>query len=49
MERAKGRQLSEVWDSMSESQRFDLVKNLVTIEKKLASIQFEHHGSLYYN
>ncbi|KAK2748309.1 hypothetical protein FQN57_000967 [Myotisia sp. PD_48] len=48
MEKMKGRQLSEVWDTMSEAQRLDLVKSLVAIEKKLASTKFEHHGSLYY-
>ncbi|RHZ48909.1 hypothetical protein CDV55_101627 [Aspergillus turcosus] len=48
MERVRGRQLSGVWDAMSEAQRFGLVKSLVEIESKLLSAQFTHHGSLYY-
>ena len=48
MERVKGYQLSEVWDTMSEAQRFGLVKNLVEIETKLAKMEFTKHGSLYY-
>ncbi|KAE8146871.1 phosphotransferase enzyme family protein [Aspergillus avenaceus] len=48
MERVNGRQLSEVWDTMSEAERFGLVKSLVEIEKKLVSSSFAFHGSLYY-
>ncbi|KAE8401584.1 phosphotransferase enzyme family protein [Aspergillus pseudonomiae] len=48
MERVKGRQLSEVWDNMSEAERFGLLKSLVGIEQKLASSRFAFHGSLYY-
>ncbi|RHZ46471.1 phosphotransferase family protein [Aspergillus thermomutatus] len=48
MERVRGRQLSGVWDAMSEAQRFGLVKSLVEIERKLVSAQFTNHGSLYY-
>ncbi|KAF7173882.1 hypothetical protein CNMCM5623_006128 [Aspergillus felis] len=48
MERVRGRQLSGVWDAMSEAQRFGLVKSLVEIERKLASAQFTNNGSLYY-
>jgi hypothetical protein len=48
MERVRGRQLSEVWDAMSEAQRFGLVKSLVEIEQKLANVKFALHGSLYY-
>ncbi|EEQ27989.1 hypothetical protein McanCB56680_006204 [Microsporum canis] len=48
MERVGGRQLSEVWDSMSERQRFDLVKSVVEIEMKLVNTRFMGHGSLYY-
>ncbi|KAE8355458.1 phosphotransferase enzyme family protein [Aspergillus coremiiformis] len=48
MERVKGRQLSEVWDDMSEAQRFGLVKSLVDVERKLVNAKFTVHGSLYY-
>lgn len=48
MEKVEGRQLSEVWDTMSEAQRFGLVKGLVAIEKKLTGTKLGHHGSLYY-
>jgi hypothetical protein len=48
MERVQGLQLSEVWDAMSEAQRFGLVKSLVAIEQKLTSVKFGLHGSLYY-
>lgn len=49
MERVKGHQLSDVWETMSESQRFGLVKSLVEIERRLASIRFTNYGSLYYD
>jgi hypothetical protein len=48
MERVQGCQLSEVWPTMSERQRFALVKSLVEIEKRPLSIKFAAHGSVYY-
>lgn len=33
---------------MPERQRFDLVKSLVAIEKKLLGIKFAAHGSIYH-
>ncbi|KAJ5182490.1 phosphotransferase enzyme family protein [Penicillium capsulatum] len=48
MERVKCRQLSDVWDTMSEAQRFDPVKSLVEIERRLASTSFAGYGSLYH-
>ncbi|KAI9934488.1 hypothetical protein MW887_000102 [Aspergillus wentii] len=48
MEKAKGRQLSEVRDTMSTAQKFGLVKRLVEIERRLVSTRFARHGSLYY-
>ncbi|PYI25193.1 hypothetical protein BP00DRAFT_491073 [Aspergillus indologenus CBS 114.80] len=48
MERVQGQQLSDVWDDMSEDQRFGLVKSLVEIERKLVNAKFTLHGSLYY-
>lgn len=47
MERVKGRQLSDGWDTMSEAQRFGLVKSLVEIERRLASTTFAGYASLY--
>ncbi|KAE8344479.1 hypothetical protein BDV24DRAFT_149024 [Aspergillus arachidicola] len=48
MERVNGRQLSEVWATMCEKQRFGLVRNLVEIERKLVNTRFTGIGSLYY-
>lgn len=48
MERVEGQQLSDVWDDMSEAQRFGLAKSLVGIERKLVNAKFTLHGSLYY-
>ncbi|RAH45648.1 aminoglycoside phosphotransferase family protein [Aspergillus brunneoviolaceus CBS 621.78] len=48
MERVEGQQLSDVWDDMSEAQRFGLAKSLVGIERKLVNAKFALHGSLYY-
>ncbi|PWY75735.1 phosphotransferase enzyme family protein [Aspergillus eucalypticola CBS 122712] len=48
MEKVQGQQLSEVWDTMSEAQRFRLVRNLVHIERRLMEAKFTQHGSLYY-
>ncbi|KAF4200036.1 hypothetical protein CNMCM8927_004135 [Aspergillus lentulus] len=48
MERVRGRQLSGVWEAMSEAQRFGLVESVVEIERKLMSARFTSHGSLYY-
>jgi hypothetical protein len=48
IERVRGRQLSKVWDAMSEAQHFSLVKSLVEIKQKLINIKFALHSSLYY-
>ncbi|EIT76082.1 hypothetical protein AO1008_02241 [Aspergillus oryzae 100-8] len=48
MERVNGRQLSEVWATLSEKQRFGLVKSLVEIERKFVNTIFTGIGSLYY-
>ena len=47
MERVNGRQLSDVWATLSKKQRFGLVENLIEIEKKLVNTRFTGHGSLY--
>ena len=48
MEKIPGRQLSEVWPTMSEAERFGLVRSLVHIEKKLAEAKLLKYGSLHY-
>ena len=48
MERVRGCQLSDVWDTVSETQRFGLVKSLVEIETRLAKTVFTKHGSICY-
>lgn len=48
MERVRGCQLSDVWDTVSETQRFGLVKSLVEIEAKLAKTEFTKHDSICY-
>jgi hypothetical protein len=40
MEEAQGTQLAEVWDSMKISDKTNIVKGLVEIEKKLLSVSF---------
>lgn len=48
MKRVTGQQLSAVWDSMSQDQRFGLVRSLVSIEAKLVAARMPGYGSLYY-
>ncbi|PGH20050.1 hypothetical protein AJ80_03700 [Polytolypa hystricis UAMH7299] len=48
MKRVQGRQLSEAWPTMSESQRFGFVKRLVAIKAKPANINVLNFGSLYF-
>lgn len=48
MDKVKGVQLSEVWNDMSERQRFNLVKNVVEIEKRLVDIPLSGYGGLYH-
>lgn len=48
IERIRGRQLSDVWPTMSEAQRFGLVKSVVQIETKMVNAKLSKYGSLYY-
>lgn len=48
MERLRGRQLNEVWEGMSESQRYGLVQSLIGIERRLLSARLPAHGSIFY-
>jgi hypothetical protein len=48
MERVPGRQLCDVWDTMSEVERFGLVKSMVEIEKQLTTAKLSNCGSIYY-
>ncbi|PGG98148.1 hypothetical protein AJ79_08971 [Helicocarpus griseus UAMH5409] len=48
MKRMTGRQLSDVWNDMSQAQRFELVRSLVAIGSKLAGAEIPGYGSLYY-
>ncbi|KAG5294120.1 phosphotransferase enzyme family protein [Histoplasma capsulatum G186AR] len=48
MKRIIGHQLSDVWNDMSQAQRFGLVRSLVAIEAKLVKTEMPGYGSLYY-
>ena len=48
MERITGRQLSDVWPTMSEIERFGLVKSVVEVETRLATAELSKYGSIYY-
>jgi hypothetical protein len=48
MERVTGRQLCDVWPTMSEAERFGLVKSMVEIETKLTTAKLSKYGSIYY-
>ncbi|EEP80258.1 predicted protein [Uncinocarpus reesii 1704] len=48
MKRMPGQQLSDVWDGMTQAQRFELVRSLVAIEAKLVAAKMSGYGSLYY-
>ncbi|GIK04054.1 hypothetical protein Aspvir_008129 [Aspergillus viridinutans] len=46
MEKAKGRQLVEVWGEMDQPQKFKVIQNLVLLESQLASVKFPGYGNL---
>jgi hypothetical protein len=48
MEKVLGHELSHIWPEMSASDQLSLVKSVVQLESKLASIKFSQYGSLYY-
>ncbi len=48
LEKAPGKQLSEVWDDMDLRARFKLLANLAQLEAQLANIRFPCSGALYF-
>jgi len=48
MSKIAGNELDQIWQDMSESDRFNLVKSVVQVEAKLASKKFSTYGSLYF-
>jgi hypothetical protein len=48
MEKQSGVMLYDVWDNMKSSQKAEILKQVVGIEKALASTRFTKFGSLYY-
>ncbi|RHZ50978.1 hypothetical protein CDV55_103165 [Aspergillus turcosus] len=47
-EKATGQPLGSLWDKLPLPSRLDIVKQIVDIETKLASIVFPMHGCIYY-
>ncbi|CZR51218.1 probable FMP29 Found in Mitochondrial Proteome [Phialocephala subalpina] len=48
MEEARGTQLEDVWDGKTISDKTNIVKGLVEIEKKLLSVSFTRYGNIYF-
>ncbi|CEL11211.1 hypothetical protein ASPCAL14314 [Aspergillus calidoustus] len=48
MAEAPGVQLDSVWSDLSLEQRVAIMKDLVSLEKKMSSASFSRYGSLYY-
>jgi hypothetical protein len=48
MEKQPGLVLNNVWDDMDGSQKAEILKQVIEIEKKFTSIKFTKFGSLYY-
>ncbi|OJJ69960.1 hypothetical protein ASPBRDRAFT_56718 [Aspergillus brasiliensis CBS 101740] len=48
MEKARGRQLVDVWGEMNQLQQFRLVQCLVRHESQLAEMEFPAYGNLYF-
>jgi hypothetical protein len=48
MEKQPGVMLNDVWDNMEGSQKAEILKQVVSFEKTLASTRFTKFGSLYY-
>lgn len=47
MEKAAGVPLSQVWGTMNEFDKLQLIKNLTNLESELANIEFPAYGGLY--
>ncbi|KAF1842086.1 phosphotransferase enzyme family protein [Cucurbitaria berberidis CBS 394.84] len=48
MEKQPGIVLNDLWDNMEGPQKAEILKQVIEIEKKLASIKFTKFGGLYY-
>lgn len=48
MEKQPGVVLNDVWDNMEGLHKAEILKQVIEIEKQLASIKFTKFGSLYY-
>ncbi|KAE8355998.1 kinase-like domain-containing protein [Aspergillus coremiiformis] len=48
MEEAPGEKLEDVWDDLAIEQRILIMKDLVSLEKKMISMSFNSYGNLYY-
>jgi hypothetical protein len=48
MEKQSGDMLNDVWDDIKGSQKAGIVKQVLEIERTLASTKFTKFGSLYY-
>ncbi|KAH7381813.1 kinase-like domain-containing protein [Cadophora sp. MPI-SDFR-AT-0126] len=46
---APGTKLEDVWDSKRISEKTDIVKGIVEIEKKLLSVSFTRYGNIYFS
>ena len=48
MEKVPGIELEKLWEDITGRQKYEIVKQLVEIEKSFAATQFTSFGSLYY-
>lgn len=49
MEKVEGIQLEEVWKDLSLNEKFEIVKKVMSYQRKWASASFRQYGSLYYS
>jgi hypothetical protein len=47
LEKSSGQQLTRVWDTVSESDRVQLIRGFAQMESSLATIQFPGYGALF--
>ncbi|KAJ5811266.1 hypothetical protein N7474_007567 [Penicillium riverlandense] len=47
LEKSPGQQLTHVWDTVSESDRMQLIRGFAQLESSLATIQFPGYGALF--
>ncbi|RDW61118.1 aminoglycoside phosphotransferase family protein [Aspergillus mulundensis] len=48
MEEAPGTKLDDVWEGLSLEEKAAVMKDLVVLQKKMASVSFNRYGNLYY-